>query len=147
MEMKFNECWDDVLKICQGNNMTFRFETDRFPIVAIVEAEIVYMNQIKMDLRGMGETEQSNGKIQFIFDDELRIKMDKKMNVSEKIFNKIKNNIKKLHYLYLQVFFYSYMKNREEHKQQQAQMDYLNLLADEIINKNKSENIGKEGIE
>lgn len=139
LELKFKELRDDILGICEANHMTFRFEAGDFPILAIVEADPVHANQIMIALTEGAEEARNNGKIEFIFDDELKIKMDKRMNMSEVLFNKIKNKVKKLHYLYLQVFFYSYMEHKERHEEERAQADYMMMLADEIINGKREE--------
>lgn len=134
LDLKFKELREDILEICKANNMIFRFEAENFPILAIVEADPVHVNQIMIALTEGAEETTNNGKIEFIFDDELKIKMDKRMNMSEALFNKIKNKVKKLHYIYLQVFFYSYMEHKEKHEEERAQADYMMMLADQIIN-------------
>lgn len=47
------------------------------------------------------------GKVQFIFGKDLIIKIDDDFEIPEDVLNKLKNQIKKLHYLFLQAYFES----------------------------------------
>lgn len=46
-----------------------------------------------------------NGEIQFIFTDELTMKVLNDFRIEDGLLNRVKNQVKKLHYIYLQMYF------------------------------------------
>lgn len=105
------ECEDLKLKIdeiCEKEKLQLDWNMAKFPIVATVKPLDKDKNQVEMDL---GPVEKNrNGELRFIFGDDLQIKIDDDFYIPNEFFNKLKNSLKKLHYLHLQVFF----KNRVE---------------------------------
>ena len=62
---------------------------------------------------GDGESNFVNGKIQLIFGDELIVKVDD-FYIEDGLLNGIKNAAKKVHYLYLQMYFKEFSKTTRE---------------------------------
>lgn len=59
---------------------------------------------MRMNLGGEHETFR-NGEIKLIFADELTMQIVNDYVIEDNLLNKIKNQIKKLHYIYLQIYF------------------------------------------
>lgn len=100
---EYNKTFDKINDLCIENELEFTFESSRFPIVARVTPNFEQKNQMKMDIGN--DTDFINGEVQFIFDDELTMKVLNDFRIEDSLLNKIKNMSKKLHYLFLQIYF------------------------------------------
>lgn len=89
---------------CMKNNLEFEFIKASFPIKAIIRPDAETRNQMRMDLGEEHETFR-DGEIAFIFADELKMQIVNDFMVTDKILNRIKNQVKRLHYIYLQMYF------------------------------------------
>ncbi len=98
----YQELEEKLEDTCIDNNLEYSFETSKFPIVLRITPDFEQKNQMKMDI---GDNNFVNGEIQFIFADELTIKILNDFRIGDKLLNKIKNQAKKLHYIYLQMYF------------------------------------------
>lgn len=101
---EFYDELDKLKQTCRKEGLEVEFVKTRFPIVAILQPTMESKNQMRMDM-GEGEVPFTDGAIKFVFDDELNILISDGFLIGDKLLNKIKNAIKKIHYLYLQVYF------------------------------------------
>lgn len=103
IDYELDEIENKLEKTCKDNDLVFKFETINFPIVATVRQSEEKKNQMVLE-----EVEEENkvyGEIKFIFGNELSISISDDFVISDDVLNKLKNNFKKLHYLYLQIYF------------------------------------------
>lgn len=93
-----------IEKVCNEEDLEFHFVKASFPVIATIEPTWQAKDQMRMDL---GESAESitNGEIKFIFADELTMSIVNDFMIEDALLNKIKNAAKKLHYIYLQMYF------------------------------------------
>lgn len=103
LNFELQDMQEKINKLCDENDLEFNFETLRFPIIAKIKPNLESQNQLKFDI---GEdTDFVNGEIKFIFGDELTMTVLNDFRIEDSILNRIKNMTKKLHYLFLQMYF------------------------------------------
>ena len=103
VEDKYQEALGKVQETCDSEKLMIEWSNHHFPIIATIKEDDTDKDQVTMD---MGEEEQKQlGQMRFVFDDELIIQVDDNFYISDDLLNKLKNQLKKLHYLYLQVYF------------------------------------------
>lgn len=106
LDFDFQDLKDKIEKLCQENNLEFTFESSKFPIIATIRPSEEAKNQLTIDFGDEDENKNFvNGEIQFIFADELEMKVLNDFRIEDGLLNKIKTQVKKLHYLYLQMYF------------------------------------------
>lgn len=106
LDFDFQDTQDKIEKLCDENDLEFAFESSKFPIVATIRPSEESKNQLVIDFGDEdGKTSFVNGEIQFIFGDELTMKVLNDFRIEDGLLNKIKNQVKKLHYIYLQMYF------------------------------------------
>lgn len=111
LDFDLQDTRDKIEKLCNENDLNFEFESSNFPIVAALSPSEESKNQLVIDFKDDGrESNFVNGEIQFIFGDELTMKVLNDFRIEEGLLNRIKNMIKKLHYIYLQLYFKEKMK-------------------------------------
>ena len=98
--IELQELADKIERICLTNKLEFEFETTDFPIIATVNRKSDDQLNVLDD-----DYEVQTGQMQLVFGDELYLIIDDNLAISEDLLNKLKNNIKKLHYLWLQEYF------------------------------------------
>lgn len=106
LNFDFENAKEKIEDLCYENTLEFDFESSKFPIVATIRPNEESRNQLTI---GFGDEEEItnfvNGEIQFIFADELTMKVLNDFRIEDGLLNKIKNQVKKLHYIYLQMYF------------------------------------------
>ena len=107
LDMDFAELNEKIHGTCNKNDLEFNFECSKFPIVANITPDLEKANQMQFKLPGEPERKSNyvEGKIKFIFGEELTMDIINDFMIEDKLLNKIKNQIKNLHYLYLQLYF------------------------------------------
>lgn len=106
LEHEFADLEEKIHATCRENDLEFEFESSKFPIVAIIRPDIETRDQMRFDLGDEDEgTNYINGEIRLIFSDELTMKIINDFRIEDSLLNKIKNQAKKLHYTYLQMYF------------------------------------------
>ena len=101
--------------ICDENNLTFSIQKNKYPFFMTVKPCSGLDAQMTM-LEGedIGDTGYISPEAIIVFaykDGELTYKMSETINISDALFNKIKNLFKKLHTCWMQYFF----RDRTEH--------------------------------
>lgn len=109
LETDFAELKGKVYRLCSENSLEIDFELSRFPIMVNIRPNDRAKNQIAMDL-GDKTTNFVNGEIQLIFGEDLTMRVLNDFNIEDDLLNKIKSQVKKLHYLFLQIYFKQKMK-------------------------------------
>lgn len=109
LDFDFRDIQDKIEKLCDENDLEFIFESSKFPIIATIRPSEESKNQMTIDFGDEETTSFVNGEIQFIFADELTMKVLNDFRIEDGLLNKIKNQVKKLHYIYLQMYFKSKM--------------------------------------
>ena len=106
LEIELQDQLNKVEKTCKDSDLIFEFESSKFPIVATIRPSDECKNQMMMDLGDEKEGKNYvNGEIKFLFGDELNITVLNDFRIGDDLLNKIKTQIKKLHYIYLQMYF------------------------------------------
>lgn len=91
-------------KLCKENDLDYEIKKAIFPFIATIRPDREVKNQMRMNLGGEHETFR-NGEIKLIFADELTMQIVNDYVIEDNLLNKLKNQIKKLHYIYLQIYF------------------------------------------
>lgn len=103
LKNNYEKLHSSIKDYCHGRDLEFEWINSGFPVIARI-----YYKQDENNQVTMGEDFEDIkpiGKVQFIFAQSLIIKIDDDFEIPEEVLNKLKNNIKKLHYLFLQVYF------------------------------------------
>jgi hypothetical protein len=112
LESDFSKLEASIQRLCDDNGLEIDFEFSRFPIIANIRPNEESKNQLVMDL-GDRTTNFVNGEIQLVFGEDLTMRVLNDFNIEDDLLNKIKNQVKKLHYIYLQIYFKQKMKEGE----------------------------------
>lgn len=112
LDMEYQGLEDKIEGICLEEKLHCEFKKNVFPIVVTITPRKRNQDVIP----GFEvETERVNGKLQFVFGEELKLSIDDDFDISDDLLSKIKNSLKKWHYTYLQ-YFYQVVKEREAAK-------------------------------
>ena len=104
LNIKFEEELEKIENRCIDNDLEYEFIKASFPVVAKISPDKVTQNQTVMNF-GDGETQHKNGEIQLVFLDELVVRVIDDFYIADDLLNRLKNASKKLHYIYLQMYF------------------------------------------
>ena len=115
LDMDYEKELSKIEDMCIGNKLEFEFTKFSFPVVATIKPSRESKNQIRMDL-GDGSKSLTAGEIKFIFGDELTMSIENDFMIEDQLLNRIKNAAKKLHYIYLQMYFKEQTKLTRNHK-------------------------------
>lgn len=105
LDFDFQDMQGKIEKLCDENDLEFDFKSSKFPIVATIRPSEKSKNQMTIDFGDEETISFTNGEIQFIFADELTMKVLNDFRIEDGLLNKIENQVKKLHYIYLQMYF------------------------------------------
>lgn len=105
LRSNYLELHTSIKEYCDKKDLEFDWKNSSFPIIARIYYKQDEDDQVTMS--GDFTDNKPLGKVQFIFGQDLIIKIDDDFEIAEEVLNKLKNNIKKLHYLFLQVYFES----------------------------------------
>ncbi len=110
--LNFEEQYTTLEKLCNDNRLEFSLSKEAYPITMTIRPYWEDAAQEKLAFEDMPDKSNAimeptdpEAFIKFIFADELHITTSHNFSIDEALFNKIKNNAKKLHYAYLQLFF------------------------------------------
>lgn len=107
---KYNAMKDKLDNTLEANGLIGTFVTDENPIMLTVKPNTVDAGQTSMFPEGEENKSSLDAKLSFIFQDgDVIITTDEKLVISESLMNKLKNIAKKMHYLYLQAAFESFI--------------------------------------
>lgn len=111
---KFNAMKDKLDNTLEANGLTGKFVTDENPIMLTVSPSIVESGQVGMFPDNDDDKSSLDAKLSFIFKDgDVIITTDEKLVIAESLMNKLKNIAKKMHYLYLQAAFESFINGED----------------------------------
>lgn len=103
LDIEYEKTYEKIEDICMDNNLAFSFENSKFPIVAKITPSFEVKNQMRMET---GEdSNYISGEIQLVFGEVLNMKILNDFYIEDKLLNRIKNQAKNLHYIYLQQYF------------------------------------------
>lgn len=108
LEKKLAKIEDSLLSFIEGEKLDIFLQRDKFPISATITNVEFDKDQISMI---ESDKKLYNGFIEFVFEDELIMKI-KDFKIEDELLNKIKTRLKKWHYTYLEFFFENYMVHR-----------------------------------
>lgn len=96
---EINKVSEKIEKLADSENLDFKFSSGQFPIACVFTKK--EDNQVSMiDTKNL-----MFGELAFIFDEQLQVSITDDFRISDERFNALKNNCKKLHYIYLQIYF------------------------------------------
>lgn len=106
LETEYSDVYTKLGKACKDNRLEFDFETSKFPIVCRIKPNMESRDQLRFDLEGVDESSNFvNGEIKLVFGEELTMTVLNDFRIEDSELNKIKGLVKKLHYLFLQIYF------------------------------------------
>jgi hypothetical protein len=106
LEIDYADVFDKLGKVCDENKLEFEFETSKFPIVCRIRPNLEERDQLRIDLQEVDEASNFiNGEIKLVFGEELTMTVLNDFKIEDSLLNKIKGLVKKLHYLFLQIYF------------------------------------------
>lgn len=107
---KYNAMKDKLENTLEENGLIGTFVTDETPIMLTITPNNVESGQMSMIPDDNENKSSLDAKLSFIFQDgDVIITTDEKLVISESLMNKLKNIAKKMHYLYLQAAFESFI--------------------------------------
>lgn len=104
LDFDYEKELEKLEKLCDENKLEFELKKAEFPFIATIRPDRESRNQMRMDLGAEHEIFK-NGEIKLIFADELTMSIINDFMIEDNLLNRIKNQVKKLHYLYLQMYF------------------------------------------
>jgi hypothetical protein len=106
---QYNVYKEKLQGICDENNLTFSIQKEKYPFFMTVKPCTGMDAQMSMlENEDTGDTGYISPEAIIVFaykDGELTYKMSETINISDALFNKIKNLFKKLHTCWMQYFF------------------------------------------
>ena len=106
LENDFSDLQEKILKICQENKLEIDIKLTKFPVVATIRPNLEERDQLRFDMQDMDETNNFvNGEISLVFDEELTMTVLNDFRIEDSLLNRIKGMVKKLHYIFLQIYF------------------------------------------
>lgn len=129
---QYNVYKEKLQGICDENNLTFSINNKCYPFSMMVKPCSGIDAQMSMlEDEGTGDTGYISPEAIIVFaykDGELTYKMAETINISDTLFNKIKNLFKKLHTCWMQYFF----RDRTEGTQCACNDDTCDTCADSV---------------
>ena len=101
LSQKWVEEYERLEKLCENNAITFHVQKDTFPIKFTVSPDRVETDQMSL----IDDEKKNEISMEFIFGDELIINFIGDFRIDDETLNKLKNQAKKLHYIWLQIWF------------------------------------------
>lgn len=114
---KLAEQQEKMDKLCEDNDLEYSFSRDDFPIIFTFRPMWEKAAQMRLDLGESEPTTDPDARIELVFGDELTLRSFGDFVIDDDQLNKIKNSAKKIHYLYLQLFFYQQKQKQKEKNQ------------------------------
>lgn len=106
LETEFGLLHDKIIEVCKENKLEFAFECSKFPVIVKITPNLVHRDQMRLDLKELEESSNFvNGEIRLAFGEELTLTILNDFKIEDSLLNRIKNMAKKLHYIYLQIYF------------------------------------------
>lgn len=106
---KYNILKEKLQGICDENNLTFSIQNHKYPFFMTVKpCTGVDAQMTMMETEDTGDTGYISPEAIIVFaykDGDLTYKMSDTINISDTLFNKIKNLFKKLHTCWMQFYF------------------------------------------
>lgn len=106
LEQDYGDLQDKILKVCKDNKLEIEIALTRFPVIATLRPDLEERDQLRFDTKDMEEnTNFVSGEIRLIFEEELTMTVLNDFRIEDDLLNKIKGMVKKLHYIFLQIYF------------------------------------------
>jgi len=100
-----SENWDDeyekLEKLCVNNAMEFHVRKDAYPVRFTIGPRLIETGQMSL----VDEAPQNEVRMEFVFGEELSVSFVGDFVIDDDLLNKIKSQVKKLHYIWLQIWF------------------------------------------
>jgi hypothetical protein len=103
MHSEYSTLANKLEEFCETNHLTVEYEKENFPIVFKFQSEEFSTNQTS--LAGLEIHKTPTITIEFIFGDVLNVRTAENCTIDDELLSQLKNKVKKMHYLYLQIFF------------------------------------------
>ena len=102
MQYDYEKIVDKIDKICLENKLVWEIQKEKYPVMITLEYKKRPDNQEVME--GL-KREIPAGKVQFIFEYPLVVKMDDDFKIEESVFSQLSSSFKKLVALYMEIYF------------------------------------------
>lgn len=94
-----NKISEKIEQLADSEDLEFQFSTGQFPITCVfTKKPDNQMSLIEHELI-------DGGRLVFIFDEEMQVAIKDDFKINDYKLNALKNNCKKLHYVFLQIYF------------------------------------------
>lgn len=106
LEHDFADLQDKILKVCKDNKLEIDIKLSKFPVTATLRPSLEERDQLRFDMQEMDiETNFVGGEINLVFEEELTMTVLNDFRIEDSLLNRIKGMVKKLHYIFLQIYF------------------------------------------
>jgi hypothetical protein len=139
---KLTELQEKLDKLCEDNDLEYSFSKEDFPIIFTFRPMWEKAAQMRLDLGESELTTDPDARIELVFGDELTLRSFGDFVIDDDQLNKIKNMAKKIHYLYLQLFFYKQKqieKNQWNTGRNQVENQQISTDSQQIKTENKQD--------
>lgn len=106
LEQDFADLQDKILKLSKESRLEIDIKLSRFPVVVTIRPNLEERDQLTFDMQEMDiDTNFVSGEINLVFEEELTMTVLNDFRIEDSLLNRIKGMVKKLHYVYLQIYF------------------------------------------
>lgn len=109
IQIKYEELEEKLEKLCDDNDLHMEFMRHQFPIIFKFTPMPSNIQQLKLEEVMEDEKTNRGASIEMIFGDELMVRVTKNFSIDDNTLTALKNNAKKLHHLFLQVWHMTHM--------------------------------------
>ncbi|MCL2223605.1 MAG: hypothetical protein FWB96_01410 [Defluviitaleaceae bacterium] len=103
LDNKWNAAYEKLEILCENNGLEFSVKKERFPMMFTITPSLE--NTMQMSLEGDSAAKKNEISMQFVFDEELTVRFFGDFAIDDETLNKLKTQAKKLHYIWLQIWF------------------------------------------
>ena len=106
LEQDFADLHEKIFKVCKENKLEIDIKLTKFPVIATLRPDLEERDQLRFDVQELDiDTNFVSGEINLVFEEELTMTVLNDFRIEDSLLNRIKGMVKKLHYIFLQIYF------------------------------------------
>lgn len=106
LEHDFSDLQEKIFKVCKENKLEIDIKLTKFPVIATLRPNLEERDQLRFDVQELDiDTNFVSGEINLVFEEELTMTVLNDFRIEDSLLNRIKGMVKKLHYIFLQIYF------------------------------------------
>ena len=117
IQLKCEGAENKLGNLCKDNNLKLEFIRNSFPAIFRFTHDQSTAYQIELNETDMPRPLDPNAAIEMIFGDDVKVRVTGDIEIGDDVLNSLKSGAKKLHYLFLQVWFKTHIKARQAQTQ------------------------------